>query len=630
MVLAGRRFAAMLLAMSLMGWAQPVFASEKRPSILLVTFDTTRADHLGAYGYELAATPTIDALASRGVLFESAVTTTPVTLPSHASILTGTYPSAHGVHDNAVFTLATDATLVSEVFQRAGWRTGAFIGSFVLDRRFGLDQGFEKYRGPADPEAFTATAARRPADEVVDDAIAWFAELAATERFFAWVHFYDPHRPLPEVDLRSRETERPYDRAISHADAQLGRLLRYLREQKLDERLVTVVTADHGEGNGEHGEKTHGIFLYQSVMRVPLIFTASDAMSWPSHPVRVERAVSNVAIAPTLLAIAGLGRSEMPDVKVRSLLTVAGDVRPNASAPGLYLESYTPYYSYHWRALRAIVDGNRKLIRGVTPELYSLDLDPDERNDRAAQLVGQVSDLSASLDELLRVHAPLGWVESQHVSDADAALLASLGYSTPTVSKSSDEDPFASTLPDPRNRIGDLALIDETAEALTRWSELSSKAGTAWQRDKLARENLEPSRKAMLRLQQNNPHDPNAPLLLGAIEDASGNSAAAVIHYERFVAIRPTDSTVQARLATVYAKVGRSDEAIERMEYAISLSPRQSRYYHWLIEHLLDSGKFDRATHWLDRFDEALEPGTALRLQVKLWIVTQRRRVPES
>ena len=134
----------------------------------------------------------------------------------------------------------------------------------------------------------------------------------------------------------------------------------------------------------------------------------------------------------------------------------------------------------------------------------------------------------------------------------------------------------------------------------------------------------------MLLLQQNNPHDPNAPLLLGAIEDASGNPAAAVTHYERVVAIRPTDSTVQARLATVYAKVGRSDEAIERMEYAISLSPRQSRYYQWLIEHLLDHGKFDRATHWLARFDEALEPGTALRLQVKLWIVKQRRRVPES
>ncbi len=625
---ASRSLAAILLAISLPAWAQPPGGDEPGPSILLVTFDTTRADHLGAYGYELAKTPTIDALASRGVLFESAITTTPVTLPSHASILTGTYPSAHGIHDNAVFTLATEAKLVSEVFERAGWRTGAFVGSFVLDRRFGLDQGFETYLGPSDPETFTATVARRPANEVVDDAIAWFADLKPTDRFFAWVHFYDPHRPLLEVDERGRAIENAYDLAISFADGQLGRLQRYLRKRELDGRLVTVVTADHGEGNGDHGEDTHGIFLYQSVMRVPLIFSASDAMSWKQGAARVERAVSNVAVAPTLLAIAGFESSEMPDVKVSSLLTAGGGVEANASAPGLYLESYTPYYSYRWRALRGIVRDNAKLIQGATRELYSLDADPDERNDRAAQSTQQVSDLSASLDELVRVHAPLGWVASQHVSNLEAALLASLGYSTN--SASSEADPFASTLPDPRDRIGDLALINETAKALTRWAEISANAGSAWQRDQLARETLEQGRQLTLQLQKNNPDDPNVPLLLGAIEDELGHWAAAVPHLERAVAIRPKDPTVQARLATVYGKVGRSNEAIERMEYAISLSPGQSRYYAWLIEYLLDTGKFDEATRWLDRFDAALESGTALHSEAKLWIARQRRRVPRT
>lgn len=630
MTLASRGFAAIVLASGLLISAEPGSADNARPSILLVTFDTTRADHLGAYGYEFARTPTIDGLAAHGVLFESAITTTPITLPSHTSILTGTYPSAHGIHDNAVFELATEATLVSEVFRRGGWRTGAFVSSFVLDSRFGLDQGFETYRGPADSAAFTTTAPRRPANEVVDDAIEWFADLRTEDRFFVWVHFYDPHRPLTEVDERGQPTQRAYDLAISFADAQLGRLLRYLRERRLDSRLVTVVTADHGESNGDHGENTHGIFLYHSVMRVPLIFAASEGMAWKQGAVRVDHAVSNVAVAPTLLAIAGFDGDEMPNVKVSPLLTAAGDVLAGSSMPELFLESYTPYYSHRWRALRGVVRGHAKLIQGATPELYSLDVDPGERDDRAAESPEQVLDLSASLEELVRIHAPLGWVARKGVSQTEAALLESLGYSTHALPASSEEDPFASGLPEPYERIGDIELVTEASKALKRWSEISDSGGSAWQRDQLARETLELGKNSILQVQQNNPNDPNVPVVLGAIEDALGNFAAAVPLYERGLTIRPMDSTLHARLATVYAKAGRSKHAVERMEYAISLSPRQSLYYRWLITHLLDTGEFDAATRWMDRFAVALEPGTAVHLEVVLWLVTQRKRVPDG
>jgi arylsulfatase A-like enzyme len=166
------------------------------PSVLLVTFDTVRADRIGAYGHASAATPTLDGLAARGVLFESAVSPTPTTLPSHASILTGTYPSAHGVHDNGAFALERDARLISEVFRERGFRTAAFVGTYILDESFGLNQGFETYRGPILTLEYRMRESRRSANEVVDDAISWFEQLDPGERFFVWVHFYDPHRPL--------------------------------------------------------------------------------------------------------------------------------------------------------------------------------------------------------------------------------------------------------------------------------------------------------------------------------------------------------------------------------------------------------------------------------------------------
>jgi arylsulfatase A-like enzyme len=244
---------------------------EARPSILLVTFDTTRADHIGAYGYAPARTPTLDGIAKRGILFESAVSPTPVTLPSHVSILTGTYPSAHGVHDNGIFFLKQEATLISEVFQKNGWQTAAFVGVNVLDALYGLDQGFDRYLSPGPSEEYQFRRPRRPANEVVDDAIAWFDEIDSDEPFFAWLHFYDPHRPLPTHDSFGTPIERPYDKAISFCDQQLGRLMEALDERGLSENLLTAVTADHGESNGEHGERTHAIFLYQAVMRVPLI-----------------------------------------------------------------------------------------------------------------------------------------------------------------------------------------------------------------------------------------------------------------------------------------------------------------------------------------------------------------------
>ena len=275
--------------------SDPTQLEAEASSVLLVTFDTVRADRIGAYGHSSADTPTLDGLAAQGVLFESAVSPTPTTLPSHASILTGTYPSAHGVHDNGVFVLGSDAILISEVFHEHGLRTAAFVGTYVLDHRFGLNQGFETYRGPTLEFEFEKREARRPANEVVNDAISWFEQLDPSERFFVWVHFYDPHRPLRERDSSGHKIEDPYGVAISTCDRELGRLLKFLDTRKMAENLLTVVTADHGESNGEHGESTHGVFVYQSSMHVPLIVSGGPLANLKG--IRVDRAVTNTAIA---------------------------------------------------------------------------------------------------------------------------------------------------------------------------------------------------------------------------------------------------------------------------------------------------------------------------------------------
>lgn len=319
-------------------------------SVLLVTFDTTRADRIGAYGFDGAHTPTLDRLASGGLVFEHAVAPTPITLPSHVSILTGLYPSAHGVHDNAGFELSGDATLVSEVLAGEGFRTGAFVGAYVLDRRFGLDQSFEVYRGPAGQGLGTVAMVRRPASDVVDDAIAWFESVAPTERYFVWLHLYDPHEvPEPPEPWRSRLSNR-YDAAIAFADAELGRLLDFLDDRHLSDGLLTVVTADHGESLGEHGEQSHGMFVYDAVMRVPLILSGSGL----SAPARVERAVTTASIAPTLLELVGISSAAMPHARTGALLTRDTALTENVGEP-LYIETHVPFYAHRWHALRGIV-----------------------------------------------------------------------------------------------------------------------------------------------------------------------------------------------------------------------------------------------------------------------------------
>jgi hypothetical protein len=290
---------------------------DRKLNVLLVTLDTTRADHIGVYGFDQVDTPVIDGLAARGVTFMRAYASTPLTLPSHTSLFTGTHPPYHGVRDNGVHVAPEGLQTLAESFQQAGYRTGAFVGAFVLDSRWGLAQGFDRYFDdfelPKQQEIFLGRV-QRPGSEVIDTALAWAGEDDTTP-FFMWVHLYDPHTPYdPPEPFRSRYAN-PYVGEIAWTDSLVGRLTSWLDDSGRSDDTYVAVTADHGESLGEHGENEHGLLLYESAIRVPLIIATPF-----DEPRGIQRhePVSLIDVMPTMLELTGLQTPEV--VHGRSLV----------------------------------------------------------------------------------------------------------------------------------------------------------------------------------------------------------------------------------------------------------------------------------------------------------------------
>jgi len=279
-------------------------AATSAPNVVLVTIDTLRADRVGAYGHAAAETPTIDRLAREGVLVEDAVVQVPQTRPSHASIFTGRYPYEHGIRDNYSTPLAPGTPTLASILRQHGWDTAAFIGAYPVSRPSGLDRGFAVFDDPFAAGDATTREARteRRAKEVVDKALAWLVR-PRSGPFFAWLHLFDPHAPYEApAPFGPRHARSPYDGEVAYADAQVGRVLAWLDEKGLRRRTLVVVTSDHGEGLGEHGEDEHMFFVYDSTLRVPLVF------SWPGRlpaGARVRGQFRSVDLLATVLELAG-------------------------------------------------------------------------------------------------------------------------------------------------------------------------------------------------------------------------------------------------------------------------------------------------------------------------------------
>jgi len=448
--------------------------SSSRSNVLLVTIDTLRADHVGSYGYHEASTPTIDALARRGVRFETAVAHAPLTGPSHASILTGQTPLGHGFRNNSGFILAPGAKTVAQDFRNAGYHTAGFVSGFPLDRRFGFDRGFETYddRLPKGNDRRRTPYVERFADATTDAVLRWLTTANPREApqpapWFLWVHYYDPHAPYepPAADLADRYRQAPYDGEIAFVDRQLGRLLQTLDAKGETSRTIVLVTADHGESLGEHGEGTHGIFLYDATLRVPWIMAGPQIA-----PGRVSQTVArSIDVLPTLLDYAGL--PQRSDVDGRSLRRAA-DGEQMSDAPS-YAESLYSELELGWAPLHAWRTSGFKFIKAPHPEFYDLQNDPSEKVNRAGEQGPRVSDLSGQLDVALRHQAPSA--PAQPVDAETAERLRALGY----VSGSRPSRPVGATLRDPKDGVRLLPKLNRGMSAARSEPELAIRELTA-------------------------------------------------------------------------------------------------------------------------------------------------------
>lgn len=363
------RLAIGLAAVTLAGMWPSVASRVDAPlGVVVITLDTTRADRLSPYGFVNVSLPHLERLAREGVVFDQATSVAPLTLPAHASLFTGLLPPHHAVRDNADPPLDETHTTLAEVLVARGFRTGAFVGSIVLDPDRGLKQGFEQYRGVDNSRGPTPDRRQRRADQVVADAVHWLDTIGGS-RFFLWTHLNDPHRPYdPPEPYASIYGHNPYVGEIAFADSQIGRLLETLDKRALLNRTIVVVAGDHGESLGERGERDHGVFIYENVLRVPLMIRAPGLT-----PLRVGEVVRLTDVMPTVLDLLDLPAPAIDGVSLVDMLRG----RPRGPSLEAYSESLYPA-RLGWSPLRALRQGRFKLIDAPRPELYDLEDDPFE------------------------------------------------------------------------------------------------------------------------------------------------------------------------------------------------------------------------------------------------------------
>jgi len=388
-----------------------------RLNVLLVTIDTLRPDRLGCYGSSIVGTPNIDGLAAEGIVFSRAFAHAPMTLPSHANILLGSTPPFHGVHDNNNFVVRDEYSTLAEYLKEYGYATGAFVGAYPLDSRFGLDQGFDVYNDDYErSHRQKITTAERRAEEVVDQAIGWLK--ARSSPWFLWLHCYDPHDPYdPPEPYKSRFGKNPYDGEVAYVDGALGRLLGFMGESPASGRTLIIFTGDHGESLGQHEEETHGFTAYSSALWVPLI------VSFPgSTAARVPQYVSHIDIFPTVCDIL---RLEKPaSLQGRSLLPlIKGGRLPQKP---VYFEALYPYYSRGWAPIRGFI-GRKKFIDSPLPEVYDMDSDFDELRNLAR--TEKLDRYRAELERIIEALSSPGAARAEERLDrASLEKLRSLGY----------------------------------------------------------------------------------------------------------------------------------------------------------------------------------------------------------
>lgn len=441
----------------------------KEMNVFLITLDTLRVDYVSAYGQRKAQTPALDQVASEGVLFERCISQTPLTLPSHTSILSGTYPLYHQIRDNGGFLVPQNLLMVSELLQKQGINTAAFIAAYVLHSKWGINQGFDTYSDDFDLtkyEKISLGLVQKRADEVLQNAEKWLIQFQEQSKksktnkqhFFAWIHLYDPHTPYdPPSPYKERFPRNPYRGEVEYLDAQLGIFFQFLKQQGLYDTSLIILAADHGESLGEHGEQSHGFFIYEPTVHVPLIIRAP--FSFPRS--RVSHTVELIDLAPTILDALGIpiptayqGTSLLP------LMWGEKTQKKNVA----YTETYYPRLHFGWSELKALYYGDQeKFILAPKEELYDLTSDYHEQANLVLKRSYQSKQLKTQLQKFVREKSQNAVKpgETKTMDKEDLQKLAALGYLTSVVDTSDKQD-----LPDPKGKVEVFNKLSQARELM--------------------------------------------------------------------------------------------------------------------------------------------------------------------
>jgi arylsulfatase A-like enzyme/Tfp pilus assembly protein PilF len=558
-------------------------------NVILITLDTLRSDRVSSYGSDLVDTPNIDSFAKEGVLFSNAASTVPFTLPAHSSIHTGLYPPGHGVRENVGYILDPGIPTLAEVLSGGGWATAGFISAFVLDGRWGIGRGFDHYFDDfnlADFETPNLASVQRSGDVTVGEAVRWLDGRPRDIPFFLWLHLYDPHDPYtPPEPFKSRYPGRPYDGEVAFTDSLIGEFRQALEERGLLSSTLVILTADHGEGLGDHGESSHGFFIYDSTIHVCLIVRPPTAAQGGRV---VDTAVSHVDIFPTILDAVGVNAPE--PVHGQSLLPIVAGEDLELDR-GVYSESLYPLLHYGWAPLRAIRADHRKLISAPRPEVFDIVADPREERDLSleqpsltGELEKRLSDLRAKIDR----EAPAAGA-ALDIDPETLAQLQALGYAAGQGGVSLEQETDRPRA-DPKDKIG-----------IHR---------TIMRAQSLMRDDEEGAEKTLLAVLQTDPEILDAHQMLGQLFTTQKRFNDALEHFRRALEIDPAHKNSLMGMAASYQALGRREEALVGFRRVLEVSGPDTRASLAIADIEISLGRRDEAARALSEAAETTEvPG---------------------
>jgi len=598
-------------------------ARRKDLNLLLITIDTIRPDRISCYNTKYLKTPQIDALAEKGVVFTRAFAHNPITLPSHANILLGATPIYHGVHENSKSRVSKDLLSLAEYLKTKGYSCGAFVGAFPLDSRFGLNQGFDVYDDsyPSKP-SYEFVYAERKAEEVIKTALVWLER--QNSKWFCWVHLWDPHAPyLPPEPFKSKFTDDPYSGEVAYVDSELGKIFDYLESSKQMENTLILLTGDHGESLGDHGELTHNYFAYNSSIWVPLIIEGPEI-----NPGRIDDYVCHIDLFPTLCDILGIekpaflqGVSLLPLIKGKKIKKRA-----------IYFESLDAYYNRGWAPLRGYIEEGKKYIDSPIPEVYDLEQDFNEKRNLASNV--NLGEYRKNLKKMEKEFSSSDRVRSVQKIDREVMeKLRSLGYLVSPVTQLKEnygpEDDLKTLLPfhdkmdraillDGEGKKGQsVKLLNEIIQEKKDFSEAYTYLSYIYR----SQGQMEEALKVMEDGYNNNPK--NYAILSGygilLVREEKLDEAVEVL--QKALALYDLDPEVWNYLGVAYWRKGDYQKALEHYQKAVSLDDTQAIIFSNLgalyLSIFLQTKKAKDHTQSIEYFKKAIELDPRLSMAYK-------------